>query len=101
MRLQKDVQFKEYQGLHSGKKKFEEKPDNYPSNTCALMGDSILNDVIERNLLNDRSVKVRKFPGATVDDLRHHALPIIGKPPKSWNIHAGTKDAGNTLLIST
>ena len=72
-RLQKDVQFKEYQRLHSEKKKLEEKPDTYPSNTCVLMGDSILNGVIERNLSNDRSVKVRKFPGVTVDDLLHHS----------------------------
>ena len=56
------------------------------------MGDSILN-VIERNLSNDRSVKVRKFPGGTVDDLRHHALPIIRKQPKYLIIHAGTNDA--------
>ena len=33
------------------------------------MGDSILNGVIEGNLSNDLSVKVRKFPGATADDL--------------------------------
>ena len=57
------------------------------------MGDSILNGVIERNLSNDRSVKVRKFPGATVDDLRLHALPIIRKQPKYLIIHAGTNDA--------
>ena len=57
------------------------------------MGDSISNGVIERNLSNDRSVKVRKFPGATVDDLRHHALPIIRKQPKYLIIHAGTNDA--------
>ena len=57
------------------------------------MGDSILNGVIERNLSNDRSVKVRKFPGATVDDLRHHALPIIWKQPKYLIIYAGTNDA--------
>ena len=57
------------------------------------MGDSILNGVIERNLSNDRSVKVRKLPGATVDDLRHHALPIIRKQPKSLIIHGGTNDA--------
>ena len=93
VRLQKDVQFKEYQRLHSEKKKSEEKPDTYPPNTCVLMGDSILNGVIERNLSNDRSVKVRKFPGATVDDLRHHALPIIRKQPKYLIIHAGTNDA--------
>ena len=53
MRLRKDGQFKEYQRLHSKKKKLEEKPDTYPLDTSALMGDSILNDVIERNLSND------------------------------------------------
>ena len=57
------------------------------------MGDSILNGVIERNLSNDQSVKVTKFPGATVDDLRHHVLPIIRKQPKYIIIHAGTNDA--------
>ena len=57
------------------------------------MGDSILNVVIGRNLSNDRSVKVRKFSGATVDDLRHHALPMIRRQPKDLIIHAGTNDA--------
>ena len=93
VRLQKGVQFKEYQRLHSETKKLEKKPDTYPPNTFILMGDSILNGVTERNLSNDRSVKVRKFPGATVDDLRHHALPIIRKQPKHLIIHAGTNDA--------
>ena len=57
VRLQKDVQFKEYQRLHSEKKKSEEKPDTYPPNTCVLMGDSILNGVIEKNSSNNGSVK--------------------------------------------
>ena len=61
VRLQKGVQFKEYQRLHSETKKLEEKPDTYPPNTCVLMGDSILNGVIERNLSNDRSVKLGSF----------------------------------------
>ena len=89
VRLQKDAQFKEYRRLHSEKKNLEEKPDTYPPDTCVLMSDSILNGVIERNLLNDGSVKVRKFPG-TAHDLQHHALPIIRKKPKSLIIHAGT-----------
>ena len=59
------------------------------------MGDSILNGVIQRNLSNDWSVKVIKFPGATVDDLRHHALPVIRKQPKYLIVHAGTNDAIN------
>ena len=37
VRLQKDVQFKEYQRLHLKKKKLEEKPDTYPANTCVLI----------------------------------------------------------------
>ena len=73
--------------------RLEEKPDTYPPNTCVLIGDSILNGVIERNLSNDRSVKGRKFAGATINDLRHHALPIIRKQPKYLSIHAGTNAA--------
>ena len=75
VRLQKDALLKKYQRLHISK--LEEKPNTYPPNACVLMGDSILNGVIERNLSNDQSVKVRKFPGATDDDLQQHALPII------------------------
>ena len=79
MRLQKDSQFNENQRLHLETKKLEEKSDTYPPDTCVLIGDSILNSVIEENLSNDPSVKGRTFPGATVDGLRHHALPITGK----------------------
>ena len=66
------------------------------------MGDSILNDAIKRNLSNDQSLKVRKFPGATVNDLRHHLLRIIRKQPKYLIIHAGINYAvkftwGDTL----
>ena len=56
------------------------------------MGDSILNGVIERNSSNNRSVKIRKFPGATVNYLQHHVL-YIQKQPKYLIIHAGTNDA--------
>ena len=85
VRIQKGVQFKEYYRPHSETKTLEEKSDTYPPNTYVLMGDSILNGIIERNLSNGRSVKVRKFPGATVDDLRHYALPIIRKQPNLFN----------------
>ena len=71
--------------MYSEKKNLEEKPDTYPPDTCVLMGDSILNSAIERNLSNDRSVKVRKFPEATVDDLRHHALPYHPEAAKIYN----------------
>ena len=47
---------KEYQRLHSEKNRLEEKPETYPPNSCVLMGGSILNGVIGRNLSNDWSV---------------------------------------------
>ena len=71
----------------------KEKPDTYPPNSCVLIGGSILNGIMERNFSNNCSVKVRKFPGATADNLQHHALPIIQKQPKYLIIHAGTNDA--------
>ena len=75
------------------KKKLEEKLGTYPPNTCVLMGDSILNGVIESNISNDRPLKVRKFPGATVDNVRYYALPIIWKQPKFLVIHMGNNHA--------
>ena len=52
----------------------EEKSGTYPSNTCVLMGDSILNGEIERNLSNDRLVKIRSSPellSTTYDIMRY------------------------------
>lgn len=74
-------------------KKLEETPHTYPPNTCVLMGDSILNYVIGSNLSNDPSIKVRKFPRATVKISRHHALLIICKQPKFLIIHVRTNNA--------
>ena len=38
-----------------------------------------------------RLVKVKRFPGSTVDDLSHHIIPIIRKKPTNMVIHIGTK----------
>ena len=35
------------------------------------MGDLILNGLIEENLSKQHNVRIRKFPGATVDDLNY------------------------------
>ena len=93
MRLQKDAQFNECQRLHSEEKSLEEKLDTYPPNTFVLMGESIVNGGIERDLSRDWLVKVRKFLRATINNLPHHVLPTIWKQPKPLVIHAGTKDA--------
>ena len=56
------------------------------------MDDSILNSLIERNLSNDHSVKVRKSPQVTVHNLQHHALPVIWKQSKYLITHPGTNN---------
>ena len=58
------------------------------------MGDSILNSIVEEKLCGQgRLIKVKRFPGSTVDDLSHHIIPIIRNKPTSMIIHIGRKDA--------
>ena len=55
------------------------------------MGDSILNGTVEEKLCRQgRLVKVKRFPGSTVDDLGHHIIPIIRKKPTNMIMHTGT-----------
>ena len=53
----------------------------------------ILNGLITENISKQHNVRIRKFPGATVDDLNYHVHPILRKKPKHIIIHIGTNDA--------
>ena len=69
-------------------------PDLYSRNTIVIAGDSIINEVIEDRLRRKKHVvKVRNFPGANVEVMRHNLMPIIKKKPNHLIIHAGTNDA--------
>ena len=66
----------------------------YPDSTAIIIGDSILNDIIqERFSRKGRVVKVLNFRGATVDDMKHHVILLLRKEPSFIIIHAGTNDA--------
>ena len=68
----------------------------YPNGTTAIVGDSIINGVIEKRInKKDGPVKVRNFPGATVADMEHYLIPIIQKKPSNIILHVGTNDAKN------
>ena len=68
--------------------------DLYPKNTIVIAGDSIINGVFEDKLRRKKHVvKVRNFPGANVEDMRHNLIPLIRKKPSNLIIHAGTNDA--------
>ena len=56
------------------------------------MGDSVLNGLIEQNLSKQHNVRIRKFPGATADDLNYHEHSTIRKKLKHIIVHIGTND---------
>ena len=50
----------------------------YPSNTIVIAGDSIINGIREEGLSRKYGVvKVRNFPGATIEDMQHNLVPIL------------------------
>ena len=60
----------------------------YPSGITAIVGDSMINSVIEERInKKDRAVTVRNFPGATVADMQHYLIPIIEKKPSNIILH--------------
>ena len=77
VRLQRKIEFNKYQSQQ--RDKISQDQDIYPPGTCVIMGDSILNGLIEENLFKQHKVRKRKFPGATVDHLNYHVHPILHK----------------------
>ena len=52
--------------------------DLYPRNTIVIAGDSVIIGVFEDRLRRrNHAVKVRNFPGANVEDMRHNLIPLI------------------------
>ena len=71
----------------------------YPNGTTVIVGDSIINGVIEERLnKKDRPVRVRNFSGATVADIEQYLIPIIQKKPSNIILHVRTNDAKNLPL---
>ena len=68
----------------------------YPSGKTVIVGDSIINGVIEERInKKDRPVKVRNFPGATVADMEHYLIPIIQKKFSNIILHVATNNTKN------
>ena len=96
-RKKKDKYYKYKQSVCSdaGEKDKSVKNDHQrPIRTTDIVGDSILNGIVEEKLCGQgRLVKVKRFPGSTLDYLGHHIIPIIRKKPTNMIIHIGTNDA--------
>ena len=45
---------------------------HWPSGTCAIVGDSMVNGIDEKKLQKPGNVKVFYFSGARINDMNHH-----------------------------
>ena len=57
------------------------------------MGDSILSGLREYKMSRRKTIKVRTFPGATINDMKFFVVPLLKKKPDKVIIHVGTNDA--------
>ena len=67
------------------------------TNKVEIIGDSLLNDLIDDKLSRNNSIKTRKYSGCTTNDLKHHVMPTIDKRPKIIICHAGANDITNNV----
>ena len=57
-----------------------------------IVGDSMLNGILDEGLQKDHNVQVKRHPGATTRDIVDYVRPVIRKKPDCIIIHAGTDD---------
>ena len=68
--------------------------DKWRPNTTLIVGDSIINGLIENKLSTTKyPVKVRAFPGAKICDMHHYLVPLFKKEPTNVIFHCETNDA--------
>ena len=68
----------------------------WPKNTVLIAGDSMINGINEKRIsTNFKSVKVRCFSGATIDDMYFNLIPLLRKKPATLVLHVGTNNSSN------
>ena len=61
--------------------------------TILIASDSICNKLDEKRLCRNNRVKVRSFPGATINDMYYNLKPLLEKQPDYVILHVSTNDA--------
>ena len=65
-------------------------------NTTLIVGDSLFSGTEERRISKrDREVKIKNFPGATIDDMYDYIKPLLKKCPDNIILHVGTNNMIN------
>ena len=66
----------------------------WPAVTCLVVGNSILTVIDVKQLSKpNQFVKVCKFRGANIDDLKRYLVPLLKKEPNNIFLHVGINDA--------
>ena len=75
--------------------KVEDK-SKWRKNTTLIVGDSMISGIDQQRLsVKGRIVKVRSFPGATINDMYDYIRPLLKKAPDNVILHVGTNDTPN------
>ncbi len=67
--------------------------DDFELNWRWELTNSILNNIQEDRLGKKRKVKVRAFPGATIEDMYDYLTPLLKKEPSNVILHAGSNNS--------
>ena len=68
----------------------------WPKNTILMTGSSMINGINEKRFsTNFKSVKVRCFSGATIDDMYFNLIPLLRKKQAALVLHVGTNNSPN------
>ena len=70
---------------------------------CVIVGDSVLNEIDERQILKTYPVRVRFFPGAGIKDMYYYLIPILEKKSEDLILHDGTTndaDSSNQQTVN-
>ena len=66
------------------------KQHTWKKGTTLIIGDSILSGLREYKMSRRKTIKVRTFPGATINDMKFFAVLLLKKKPDKVIIHVGT-----------
>ena len=65
----------------------------WPKNTILIAGDSMINGINEKRISTKfKSVKVRCFSRATIDDMYFNLISLLREKPAALVLHAGTNN---------
>ena len=69
----------------------------WPPNTTLIAGDSMLSGIVEKKLTGKKKspVKVRVFPGASIEDMYDFMKPLMRKSPSNIILHVGANNCAD------